>query len=389
MVNSLLFGRRIHISGSISEDINIASGKNVRQARELVEGLVQELVEKGATFVVPVDAEKIRPSDNMPICFDWLIWETIKKNLSRRPSNAPNPLVVAIQHHKNEEQIPPQFEELWNDLRCSDLIKIENAAHWNMASKRMEAQARWGDILITLGGGEGVLFLANLYHDAGKPVIPLNLPLCSTNTGALRLFNFGLTSSNTQRLFQVSDSSIDSHSWLNRINFSSRTSLPDKIKQLVGLLEGLEPPKAFAVRLLNPDHSDFQDVQNFFDSVVQPVVEGELGYKMIVVDGEQPFEYAWVVDEIFTKLHRSSVVFTDITGMRPNCFIELGYALGRSLPTMLMAREGTQQPFDVTVLSGHHWKTSGTAAERRQAFRKHWDAIKNRPPLVPMEPLIP
>lgn len=389
MAKSSLFGRRIHISGSISNDANVASAENVKQARELVKELVRELVEKGATFVVPVDAEKLRPCDNMPICFDWLVWETIKTNLHRRPSNAPNPLAVAVQHHKNEEQIPAKFEELWNDLRCSDLVKIENAAHWNMNSKRMEAQARWGDILIPLGGGEGVLFLANLYHDAGKAVVPLNLPLCSSDTGALRLFNFGLTSSNTQRLFQVSDNSVDSHSWLNRINFSSRISLPNKIKQLVGLLEALEPPKAFAVRLLNSDHPDFQDVQNFFDSVAKPVIEEELGYKMIVVDGTQPFEHTWVVEDIFTKLHRSRVVFADITGMRPNCFIELGYALGRSLPTMLMAREGTQQPFDVTVFSGHHWKTSGTAEERRQAFRKHWNAIKNRPPLVPMEPLIP
>ncbi len=41
---------------------------------------------------------------------------------------------------------------------ASDLVQIENAAHWNMNSKRMEAQARWGDILIALGGAEGVLF---------------------------------------------------------------------------------------------------------------------------------------------------------------------------------------------------------------------------------------
>ena len=47
-------------------------------------------------------------------------------------------------------------------------MKIENAAHWNMNSKRMEAQARSGDILVTLGGTEGVLYLANLYHDAGR-----------------------------------------------------------------------------------------------------------------------------------------------------------------------------------------------------------------------------
>ena len=389
MVKSSLFGRRIHISGSISEDVNFASAENVGQARDLVKDLVKELVKRGATFVVPVDAEKFRFGDDMPICFDWLIWETIESSLHLRPSLAPNPLAIAVLHHKNEEQIPAQFQQLWDKLRNSDLVKIENAAHWNMASKRMEAQAHWGDILIVLGGSEGVLFLANLYHDAGKPVIPLNLPLCSRDTGALRLFNYGLTSSNTRRLFQVNDNSIDSHGWLNRIYFPSRVSLPDKIKQLFELLEELEPPKAFAVRLLNPNHEDFYDVQDFFDNVVQPVIEGELGYKMIEINKEYSFEHSSVVDDIFTRLHRSSVVLADITGLRPNCFIELGYALGRGLPTMLTAKEGTNHPFDVSVFSGHHWKKTGIAAERREAFRKHWNAIKNRPPLVPMEPLIP
>ena len=50
---------------------------------------------------------------------------------------------------------------------------MESAAHWNMASKRMEMQARYGDILVALGGTEGVAFLANLYYDAGKPVVPI------------------------------------------------------------------------------------------------------------------------------------------------------------------------------------------------------------------------
>ena len=389
MVKSPLFGRRIHISGSIAGDLSVVPTENVQQARELIESLVCELIAKGATFVVPVDAEKLREADSMPICFDWLIWQTIQANLARRPTGAPNPLIIAVQHHKNEEQIPTEFQPLWDELRNSDLVKIENVAHWNMNSKRMEAQARWGDVLLALGGGEGVLFLANLYHDAGKPVVPLNLPLCSSSAGALRLFNFGLSSQHTQRLFRTDDDTVDSHSWLNRINFSSRANTSDKVKQIVGLLEALERPHAFAVRLLNETHEDYQDVQNFFDTVAQPVIEGELGYRMIVIDGEQAFKHASVVDEIFTSLHRSSVVLADITGMRPNCFIELGYALGRGLPTMLTAREGTPHPFDIAVFSGHHWKNTGSAEDRKRDFRKHWQAIKNRPPIVPMEPLIP
>ena len=227
-----------------------------------------------------------------------------------------------MQHHKNEEQIPKEFEGLWGDLRNSDLVQIESAAHWNMASKRMEAQARWGDILVAIGGGEGVLFLANLYHDAGKPVVPVNAPLCAHDVGARRLFNFGLSASNAQRLFHASG--VGPHGWLNRINFRSGTPIPDRVTGLIDLLEALEPPKAFVIRLLNTAHADYGDVQNHFDMVVKPIIEDELGYKMTVVDGRQPFDHARIDQEIFAKLHRSRVVIADITGMRPNCFVEVG-----------------------------------------------------------------
>ena len=92
-----------------------------------------------------------------------------------------------MQHHKTEDQVPEAHLALWDELRSSPQVKIENAAHWNMASKRMEAQSRFGDILVALGGSEGVLYLANLYHDAGKPVVPLNLALCAETTGARRI----------------------------------------------------------------------------------------------------------------------------------------------------------------------------------------------------------
>lgn len=387
MARSSLFGRRIHISGSISDDLTVAPTHAVDQARTLVQSLVTELVKRGATFVVPVDAEKPRSSDGRPICFDWLIWQTVQASLVHRPTDAPNPLAIAVQHHKNEEQIPPAFESLWDTLRTSDLVQIESAAHWNMASKRMEAQAQWGDILLPIGGGEGVLFLANIYHDSGKPVVPLNTPICAIDTGARRLFGFGLASSQTARLFKTT--TLSPHAWVNRINFRSTKAVAEQVTEIIALLEALEPPKAFAVRLLNPNHPDFGSVEDYFNYVVQPIVEEELGYKLIVVDGRQAYEHARIDQEIFAKLHRSRVVLADITGMRPNCFLELGYGLGRGLPTMLMGKEGGENPFDIYTFSGLRWKTTGTLDERRRLFREHWEAIRNRPPLVPMEPLIP
>lgn len=383
---SPLFGRRIHIAGTISDDLAVAPTAEVTQAREVVEGLARELLARGATFVVPVDTEKTRASDGLPICFDWLVWRALYNNLARRPSGAPNPLAIAVEHHKTEEQIPATLQSLWDSLRGSDLIQIENVSHWNMNSKRMEAQARWGDILVALGGAEGVLFLANLYHDAGRPVVPLNAAIAPADTGARRLFSLGLSSVHAPRLFKATG--VSAHAWINRINFTSRTPVAERVKVIIDLLEGLEQPAAFVVRLLDPTHPDFADVQSFFDIVVQPVIENELGYRMVVVDGRQPHDHARLDQEIFAKLRRSSLVLADITGMRPNCFLELGYALGRGLPTMLMVKEGSSHPFDIATFAALHWKTSGSLEDRQRVFREHWAAIQSRPPLVPMEPLI-
>lgn len=386
MPRSPLFGRRVHIAGRVADDPSVATAQDVMAARELIEGLVGKLVAAGATFVVPVDAEKLRPGDNLPICFDWLVWKAIQLNLASRPQGAPDPLVVAVQHHKTEAQVPEGFHALWDGMRGTDRVQIENVSHWNMASKRMEAQARWGDILITVGGGEGVLFLANLYHDAGKPVVPLNLPVVHGDTGAMRLFALGLSSLHASRLFRAGSQS--AHTWINRIQFTPRVGVADRVSMVFALLEDLERPTAFAVRLLAPDHEEFRDVDAFFDIVVKPVIEGDLGYRLTVIDGRQAFEHARIDQEIFAKLHRSALVIADITGGRPNCFIEFGYALGRQLPTMVTAKANSSLPFDIKTFAGHLWEAQGNNDERRRLFREHWEVVKRRPPLVPVEPLI-
>ncbi|WP_204848244.1 hypothetical protein [Rhodopila globiformis] len=171
MVRSPLFGRRIHIAGSVVDDVAVATGESVEQARALVAELVRVLVRRGANFVVPVDAEPSRKVDGLPICFDWLIWRTLKDSLALRPANVPGPLAVAVQHHKSEDQIPADYVDLWDELRGNpDLVKIENAAHWNMASKRMEAQARFGDILVHLAGRTNPISTA-AHAASGLPVM--------------------------------------------------------------------------------------------------------------------------------------------------------------------------------------------------------------------------
>ena len=385
-MQSPLFGRRIHITGSIDKNPDVASKVDVESARELVDELVGQLIKKGATFVVPVDAEPLRKSDNLPICFDWLVWETIKKYLENRPSEACTPLAIAIQHDKNKDQIPEKFQNLWDGLAERDCIEIKNVAEWNMASKRMEEQSRWGDILIAIGGDEGVLYLANRYHEAGKPIIPLNLPLCEKSKGARKIFSHGL-SNGSKQLFETSKKK-DEDTWLNLINFPERKTISDRASTLIKLLESLNRPKAFAVRLLDSDDADFNDVEIFFETVVKPVISEKLRYDLVTINLNHVHESASIGQEVFENLHKSSIAICDITGGRPNCFIELGYALGRNIPTILTAREHTPLPFDVSVFFAHLWETEKSPNYKKQKFREHLDAVKNRKPLVPEKLLI-
>jgi len=385
MAKSAIYGRRVHIAGS-AFCTDKSPNKELTRARAMVELLVKALLKEGATFVIPIDAEKLR-SDGLPVCFDWLVLTTVMDNLHLRPDPQAESLIVAVKHYKNEDQIPEQYIQLWDHLRGSPLLHIVSVARWNMNSKRMEAQSKHGDVLITIGGGEGVLFLANLYHDAAKPVIPLNFKLEDPAFGSQKLYEYGLPENQAKRLFQVTGK-LTSHHWMNRIDISERMAPESITENVLALLQALVPLNAFIVRLLNPEHPDFAAVEEYFLTIVKPILEDELGFNMVVIDGEQAFENAFVDKEIFEKLHRSHFVIADITGDRPNCFLELGYAFGRSLPTIVMAKEGTRHPFDITTYSGHHWKESGTVEERKTAFRRHWDAIQKRPPIVESEPFI-
>jgi hypothetical protein len=382
MLNEI-FGRRVHITGSVPKD-----GVNAEaiRARQFVEQLVKDLLKKGATFVVPVDAEKLR-DDQIPFCFDWLIWKTIRDNLHLRPHGAPTPLAVAVKHHKNEEQVPEEYAQLWDDFSATDNVRIDSAAHWNMNSKRMEVQARHGDILIAVGGGEGVLFLANAYHDAGKPVIPVDFPISTPSSGTRKLCEFAAVG-NANKLFRTRDNNT-SLTWLERITPKPRSEVKQIAERVVELLEALERPSAFAVRLLNPALPDYGPVQEFFDVVVKPVIEDDYGYCLTVVDGKQAVEESRIDQDIFVKLRRSGLVIADLTGERPNCFLELGYALGGSARTIVTARQGITPPFDVTTYAAHMWKDKGDVTQRRTEFREHIESIKNRPSIVSDAPLIP
>jgi hypothetical protein len=55
-----------------------------------------------------------------------------------------------------------------------------------------------------------------------------------------------------------------------------------------------------------------------------------------------------IVEDIVDQILRAQVVIADITPQNPNVYFEVGYALAWSKPMILLARLGTQLPFDVS-----------------------------------------
>ena len=82
-----------------------------------------------------------------------------------------------------------------------------------------------------------------------------------------------------------------------------------------------------------------------YNEVIVPVCS-ELGLNAQRAD---EFRYPGVIlQDIIGGLIQSTVVIAEISPENPNVFYELGYAHAIGKPTILLARKGTDLPFDVS-----------------------------------------
>jgi hypothetical protein len=63
-----------------------------------------------------------------------------------------------------------------------------------------------------------------------------------------------------------------------------------------------------------------------------------------------------VLDRIKSRIATASVVIADVTGSNPNVYLEVGYAWGKGVPTLLVAREGEDLKFDVKTQKCIYYK---------------------------------
>ncbi|MGD9734943.1 MAG: hypothetical protein AB7V58_04945 [Solirubrobacterales bacterium] len=373
-------GLRIHLTGSAAiacEDGLLAN------AHAFTRRLCERLISADEGLLTGAGGEPVGDAD-LPCIFDWTALETI----AEAPRPDPNELsltpvrFVAVASQSGLEQVPEGRKDTWRACRGRVDFKLETTPPgWRMAGLIRARQLLNGDVLIVLGGGAGGELLAQQYREEGKPVIPIHSDLGALNDdgkgGGRYLHEKAL--SEVDRFFRLRDGTGDAASRLSFLRLDTDSDPDELAAAAVALIGDLRPRPAFYVRLLDPDHPDFREVESFFREVVDPVAE-EKGYRPDEMGMHRP-EDPFMNVEIFKRLDCASLVVVDLTGIRPNCMLELGYALGRRRRFLLSARKGTHLPFDPDKLPTYFWDPATDVCGCRTGYAEWFDLYSESPPI--------
>jgi hypothetical protein len=130
---------------------------------------------------------------------------------------------------------------------------------------------------------------------------------------------------------------------------------------------GIEKPKLFAVMEFGGPY----DV--LYGEVIRPVSESA-GYT--VVRSDDVSGPGIILEDIRREIREANIVIAEISPANRNVFYELGYAHALNVPTILLAKQGHQLPFDVSGYRCIFYDDSiGGKAAVEDQLRKHLEAV--------------
>jgi len=372
-----LSGRVIQIAGSCSSN---ADPQQIDYSHNLVRHLTYELLNNGATITTIVGKDPTFSIGEIlkSHVYYWDIIE-VALHLFESHEDLINPQLIVITSEKSEMQIPAHRKELWGSLlekRIAKIIRINPG--WNAGAYRRTIQENSSDALICIGGGEGVEHLASLYSSHRKTVIPLDLNIEST-------YGDGLGGSFLlSRLFPTRINTfipLSNHRTLSdyiRLKWENWVDYPDRLAhEIVKFLKRYLKLQVFYIRLLNKNCKEYNDVETFFRNVIdKSISQMNLHLKEMGFDEtNEPF----VNVEIFNSIYSSPFTIADLTGLRNNCFLEMGYALGLMKKVIITAQEGTVLPFDSVGIPCFFWDITSPFEETIRNFISFWHKNVDRP----------
>lgn len=117
-----------------------------------------------------------------------------------------------------------------------------------------------------------------------------------------------------------------------------------------------------------------EDLNSTYELAMKPVIE-QFSHSAMRVDQIETSEP--ITPRILSEIRRSAIVLSDLTGRRPNCYYETGYAHALDKEIILTIREGEAIDFDLKVHQFIIWKTP---ADLKEALQRRFEAIRKRQP---------
>jgi hypothetical protein len=379
-----ILGQRICIAGSAAPNVD---PQTLAFSHAVVSGIARRALREGATIMTGIGREPLLNESGaaVPLIFDWTVMAAVwaeRTRLVRGKGGANAAPACVVGTHKTSRQIPKSRKQLWRHLISAGLVDIRYVkSNWTAGALRRQLQADLADVLVVIGGGQGVEHLAMEFIAQKKPVIPLDIPIgsfCEDGRGAPALFEKLQGSPRT--ILRLSREERVGAIVSRMETTGSRRTVRPLVAAVFDLIKEVDPLHAFYVRLLNPDVPEFPAVEQFFRKCVDPMVRS-LGFIPIEM-GQTKSTGPWMNVEIFKCIHTAAAVVVDLTGLRQNCFMELGYAFGRNRKVIVTARKPTQISFDASAIEAFLWSEARPWRFQRAEFLRHWERNIQRGPLV-------
>lgn len=379
MKSNWLVGKRVHIAGSVTNTANLTQ---LRYAHSLVRQLTTQILQQGGGFVVTIGEEPLVKSSDLAKLFDWVVLEVVDScTTSAKWSKTQGAPIIAVGFENYEDRIPSKRKELWDRLLSEKKVELQIVpSEMTFGGSMRQIQSEFGDLLLTIGGSIGVYHLAQLYQTSKKPIIPLNISFNddSEKSASETLSKHVVKDFRDFFDFQPAEVAITSYARLSLKR--DNLDVNEFASRLISFTNHLPPPTVFYVRLLNRNLPEFDKVENYFRNVVDPITRS-LGYRRFEMDTDSTRE-PFMNLELFGQLHFSSLVIADLSGIRQNCFLELGYALGLSKKVIMTAIEGTNLPWDTKTINCHFWSSTNVDSERIKVLKLFLKQNINRAPLI-------
>lgn len=110
-------------------------------------------------------------------------------------------------------------------------------------------------------------------------------------------------------------------------------------------------------------------LESAYEGVIDPIIR-EFDLNPIRVDKIQ--DSGKISDQILENIAKSKIIISDLTGERPNCYYETGFAHALGKHIILTIKENEKLHFD---LAGHRFIVWKTEADLRKKLRERLKAM--------------